>query len=130
MTTTQNESTEMNMFIKPLSQKIYNKCISLGITDIDLIWEGGSDEGVLTIQLDGTHDAECEYEMTQMIEEWAIDAYIYNGGGDGTPYGDNISYDLVNKTATHEGGEMERTTYGGSEEELEIAQETTQQEGK
>ena len=106
----------------PISQKIYNKCISLGITDIDIIYEVASNEGVLTIQLDGTHDAQCEQEMEQMIKEWVDEEYIYNGsGGDGD--GADISYDLVNKTATYEQWAMKRTMMAGGKESLEIAQE-------
>ena len=116
------------MDILPISKKIYEKAISLGITDIELIFEGGSDNALLTIELDGTHDAQCEDEMEQMIEQWALDAYRYNGAGNGNRYGDNILYDLVNKTATHEGWAMERTTIGGSEEELEITQDTTKED--
>ena len=38
------------------------------------------------------------FEM--QVEDWVWDHYDYSGAGDGTPYGDVVYYDLVNKKIT------------------------------
>jgi hypothetical protein len=86
------------MEIKPLSKKIYETALNLKVEMIRLHFSGGSDEGYLDIELDGPYND----ELTQFeadVEKWAWDVYSYNGGGDGTEYGDDITYDLNNKTA-------------------------------
>ena len=90
------------MNIRPLSKKIYDDAVNLKVEMIKLNFSGGSDEGYLDIELDGMIEAPYNDELTQFetdVEKWAWDVYSYNGGGDGTEYGDSITYDLNNKTA-------------------------------
>lgn len=90
------------MEIKPLSKKIYDAALELKVEMIRLNFSGGSDEGYLDIELDGLYEERYSDELTkfeQDIEKWTWDVYSYNGGGDGTDYGDSIIYDLNNKTA-------------------------------
>jgi len=96
------------MEIKPLSKKIYDTALNLKVEMIRLRFSGGSDEGYLDIELDG---APYNDELTQFefdVEKWAWDVYSYNGAGEGTDYGDSITYDLNNKTAYTEDWWYER----------------------
>lgn len=83
------------MEIEPLSKEIYEKAVSLGIKEIQLQFSGGSDEGNLHVSC----YPDARYEFEQEIEEWAWETYAYSGAGDGSDYGDDITYDLVNKKA-------------------------------
>jgi hypothetical protein len=78
------------MEAQPLSKKIYNKAKKLGVEQIVLEFSGGSDEGYLHIGL----TPEPNNGFAQEIEDWAWEAYSYSGAGDGSNYGDNITYDL------------------------------------
>ena len=88
------------MEAKPLSKTIYNKAKKEGVEKIILQFSGGSDEGYLNIELLGEGLDEIRYDekgrdFIQEIEDWAWDVYSYSGAGDGSNYGDNITYDLV-----------------------------------
>lgn len=85
------------MKIEPLSKAIYNKCKEYGINTIVLHWSGGSDEGYLYVETDSKNNY-----LSKEIEDWAYEAYQYNGAGDGTDYGDDITYDLKEGTVSHE----------------------------
>ena len=90
------------MEIKPLSKKIYDDAVNLKVEMIKLNFSGGNDTGYLDIELDGMIEVPYNDELIQFeadVEKWAWDVYSYNGGGDGTEYGDSITYDLNNKTA-------------------------------
>ena len=79
------------MEAQPLSKKIYNKAKKLGVEQIVLEFSGGSDEGYLHVGL----APEQNHDFAQEIEDWAWEVYSYSGAGDGSNYGDNITYDLV-----------------------------------
>lgn len=83
------------MNIEPLSKEIYDKAKEKGVKKIILQFSGGNDEGHLYVETD-PYDANMEGE----IEDWAWTAYEYNGAGDGSDYGDNITYDLENGEAS------------------------------
>jgi hypothetical protein len=85
----------MSLTIEPLKKEIYNKAISLGVTQIKLRFSGGNDEGFLDVEVQPWNQA-----FAHEVEAWAWDVYDYNGAGDGSDYGDDITYDLVNKKAT------------------------------
>ena len=110
------------MNIEPLSKKIYDKAVSLGITQIELHFSGGSDEGYLSVYLTGPKGWESDSGFEQEIEEWAWTVYDYSGAGEGSDYGDDVVYDLVEKTATSESWYMARTDGGSENGELEIAE--------
>jgi hypothetical protein len=108
------------MEIEPLSKKIFKKAMSLGITEIHLNFSGGSDEGYVNVHF-GEYSSEHNSEFAQEIEEWVWEAYDYSGAGDGSDYGDNVIYDLVNKTATSDSWYMARTEGDSQSGDLEIA---------
>jgi hypothetical protein len=57
----------------------------------------------LNVQINGTEHTEKIRKLWGEVEEWAYDSYGYSGAGDGTEYGDDITYDLVtNKVSTQE----------------------------
>jgi len=110
------------MNIEPLSKKIYDKAVSLGISQIELKFSGGSDEGYLNVYVNGPDGFESNTEFEQEIEGWAWEAYDYSGAGDGNDYGDDVIYDIVNKKATSESWYMARTQGDGENGDLEIAE--------
>ena len=77
------------MNAKPLSKAIYDKAKELGVNTISLEFSGGNDEGHLHVQTDTDN-----YDFEKLVEDWAWEAYEYNGAGDGSDYGDNVVYYL------------------------------------
>ena len=110
------------MNIEPLSKKIYDKAVSLGITQIELKFSGGSDEGYLNVYVNDEKGFSSNTEFEQQIEGWAWDTYGYSGAGDGNDYGDDIVYDLVEKTATASSWSMQRTEGYSEDAALKIAE--------
>ena len=110
------------MNIEPLSKKIYDKAVSLGITQIELHFSGVSDEGYLNVYVNGQDGFSSNTEFEQEIEGWAWQAYGYSGAGDGNDYGDDVVYDLVEKTATASSWSMQRTEGDSEDAALEIAE--------
>lgn len=99
--------------IQPLSKEIYEKALELNVEEIDLKFTGGSDEGycyvdVVTKDRIRKNNVSEISEFEQEIEEWVWKTFDYSGAGDGNDYGDNITYDLVNNTVSHEEWYMER----------------------
>ena len=90
------------MEIKNLSKSIFEKLIDSGATKLELNFSGGSDEGYLDVEIYNNKSFSENSELHGEVEEWAWDVYSYNGAGCGPNYGDEISYDLVNKKATHQ----------------------------
>ena len=102
------------MNIEALPKKLYDKAKELEIETITLQWEGGSDEGFLNVEIE-PYKKENK-SLADEIEEWAWNVYEYSGAGDGSPYGDTITYDLKNNRATtQEWYHVE--THGKKEEE-------------
>lgn len=90
------------MKAEPLSKDIYNKCKELGVKQIILHFSGGNDEGYLDIEL-----VDCQSPMRETLQKdidtWVWTAYDYSGAGDGSDYGDDITYDLdKNEVSTTE----------------------------
>lgn len=100
-----------------LSKEIKAKAESLGVAEIILRFSGGSDEGYLDVET-FTNPAYRELSLPQKlsvdsfeeeVENWAWDVYSYSGAGCGSDYGDDITYDLKDKTITTVGWGMEMT---------------------
>jgi hypothetical protein len=108
--------------IKPLSKKIHAEAIKLGITSIHLRFQGGSDEGYLDIEVEPLGWNESR-DIREKIEEWAWDAYDYSGAGDGSDYGDEITYDLAKNEVSHTEWCMTRTEQNYRPEILAIDEE-------
>ena len=81
------------MQANPLPKEIYEKAVAVGVTKIVLRFSGGNDEGYLNVDL----YPEWHSNLAQEIESWAWESYEYSGAGDGSDYGDDVTYDLVNK---------------------------------
>jgi hypothetical protein len=108
------------MDIQSLDRKIYEKAKAMGVKSITLSFSGGSDEGYLYVGLDmgsepsnpgyvlENRNKKEEIQLGDEIEEWVWSVYQYSGAGDGDGYGDEIVYDLVSGTATHQDWWMER----------------------
>jgi hypothetical protein len=110
------------MNIEPLSKKIYDKAVSLGITQIELKFSGGNDEGYLNVYVNKQDGFDSNTEFEQEIEGWAWQAYGYSGDGDGNDYGDDVVYDLLNKTASASSWSMQRTKGDSEDAALKIAE--------
>lgn len=97
------------MNIEPLKKELYEKAKELGVDKITLEFSGGSDEGYLYVYADrNTEEEELAHrkkirKLESDIDEWVWTVYEYSGAGDGTSYGDTITYDLKNgKMSTQE----------------------------
>ena len=110
------------MRAEPIKKELQAKAKELGVDKIVLEFSGGSDEGHLYVQAD--HGWEANWNTQEELEEhrkkihklesdvyeWADDAYEYSGAGDGTPYGDNITYNFAEgKVTTQEWYTVEKT---------------------
>jgi len=102
------------MNVEPLPKALFDQITSAGIDKIHLEWRGGDDEGHLFVfggKFDSNNDevtSLLEHDLETAIIDWAWDVYHYNGAGDGSEYGDNIAYDLKNKTVTIDSWYTER----------------------
>jgi hypothetical protein len=92
--------------IQPLPKALYDQLVAAGIDSFTLEFQGGNDEGYLEIDHAGKR---MSGKIHQAIEDWAWSAYRYSGGGNGSNFGDNITYDLKNKTASCSDWSMVRT---------------------
>lgn len=66
-----------------------------GVTSVTLQFYGGSDEGYLNIHFTGIACDDPVYrDLENAVDEWAWEVYEYSGAGDGSDYGDDITYDF------------------------------------
>lgn len=86
--------------IQPLPARIVAKAQQLKIEIITLNFSGGSDEGCLNVDVDSSQDTVAPHDFLDEIERWAWGAYSYSGAGDGSDYGDDITYNLKEGTAS------------------------------
>lgn len=110
------------MNIEPLNKNIYNKAVAMGLTKIVLSFSGGSDEGYLDVTLypwDPDRSSEV-MALEAEIENWVWDVYCYSGAGDGSEYGDEITYDLVTKKVATKEWFMVRQDNRSDESDLKI----------
>jgi len=85
--------------IQPLPARIVARAKQLKIEIITLNFSGGSDEGCLNVDVDSSQDTVAPSDFLREIDDWAWEAYSYSGAGDGSDYGDDITYDLKAGTA-------------------------------
>jgi len=107
----------MDLIIQPLTKKIYDKAVSLGVTQIGLHFSGGSDEGYLNVSIQPWNA-----ELSDEVEDWAWGVYEYSGAGDGSEYGDDIIYNIADKTVSGSPWYMARTEGEEVNAELEVAE--------
>ena len=87
---------KMDLKPKPLKKEIFDKARELGITQIQLGFQGGGDEGWVHVSCTHPDDSWIDLEFEEEIETWVWQVYDYSGAGDGTDYGDDIKYDIEN----------------------------------
>lgn len=144
----------MDQGIIDLPRELYAAALGLEITSISLHFSGGNDEGSLEVDVTTkeknrvtSYSAEysgqaaapdSEEQKSQLavsvlittIEDWANEAYDYSGAGDGSDYGDDITYDLTrNKVVTHE-WYMQRHDDDAIESPLKLAKQVSTHERK
>lgn len=85
----------MSIGIAALKKEIYEKAVKLGVEKITLHFSGGNDEGYLNVVVEPWNQ-----DFADEVETWAWDVYSYSGAGDGSDYGDDVTYDIVNKRAS------------------------------
>jgi len=95
--------------IQPLPARIVAKAKQLKIEIITLNFSGGSDEGCLNVDVDSSQDTVAPSDFLREIEDWAWEAYSYSGAGDGSDYGDDITYNLKDGTASCQDWWMQRS---------------------
>ena len=110
------------MEIQPFSKELFARCKELGVDEVKLRFSGGSDEGFLDVEIAWAND---EYKQDSglytAIENWAWDVYGYSGAGDGSDYGDDITYDFKNGKVHTSSWYTEPQYHAGEDEDLEIA---------
>lgn len=106
----------------PLSKSLYKRAQELDLSKLQLQFSGGSDEGFLQVEATSEkveayrsytweeqqkheEDNSPEYQafkalsseirdFEEAVDTWAWEVYSYSGAGDGSDYGDNITYDF------------------------------------
>ena len=79
--------------------------------------------GYLDAWIDGADSRYSDSNAASLaadIEKWAWDVYEYSGGGDGNDYGDDITYDLEEMTASWSEWFMQRQDGGSASRKMEV----------
>lgn len=116
---------------EPMNKALYEKAKSMGITKIELEFQGGSDEGYLNVGLHNTGGPVPygqETDLSQEIEEWAWQVYSYSGAGDGSDYGDDITYNLVENTVETQEWYTSRDYQGSVDHDLLLEESEPEEE--
>lgn len=116
---------------EPMNKALYEKAKSMGITKIELEFQGGSDSGYLNVgfqNAEGSVPYGQEDDLKQEIEEWAWDAYSYSGAGDGSDYGDDITYNLVENTVESQEWYTSRDYQGSVDHDLLLEESEPEEE--
>lgn len=97
------------MKIEPLPKELFDKLVAAELTSVTLEFSGGNDEGYLNVAFvpEPQHTDRSLDPLTAEVEDWVWEVYEYSGAGGGNDYGDNITYNLADMTAAHQGWYME-----------------------
>jgi len=109
------------MKAQPLNKSIYNKVKEQGIEQIILRFSGGSDEGYLDIEI--IPQEKDKGGIAGEIEDWAWQVYDYSGAGEGSDYGDDITYDIKEGKVSTSEWFTARQEGDSDNDELELAEE-------
>ena len=111
--------------IAPIPKELFDLCEEECISEVIITWEGGSDEGYVTVTawkegeeknwltlLEKRNDVEKAVieVIEKKFEVWA-DNHCYSGAGDGSPYGHDLTIDILNKKMSAEQWWMERVDH-------------------
>ena len=107
--------------MQPIKKELFEKLLAAGVESFILHWSGGDDQGYLSVTIN-YEDGRSDYNsaLYQEIEDWAYNAYCYSGAGDGTPYGDDYTYDIANRRVSHSEWSMVRQEIGNYSDKLDI----------
>lgn len=113
------------MKIEPLSKELNEILTKCEVESFVLKFSGGSDEGYLYVIVNRNPESsplEKKYDgkLEEIIKEWAWENYEYSGAGDGSDYGDDITYDLKNKTVSCQEWEMVERYHEETMNDLQI----------
>jgi len=91
--------------VQPLKRSLYVRAAQLGIRSIEISISGGYDEGYVEIELNrpalpNVNDEDIR-ALEREFEDWVYEVYETSGAGDGTSYGDRITYDLIENTVSN-----------------------------
>lgn len=109
------------MKAQPIPKDLFDKLKAAKVAYLTLNFMGGNDECNLDINYT-TEDYKPVPDLIKgEINDWAWTAYNYSGAGDGSDYGDDVFYDLLNgKVRTQEWAK--ETVYSKAEtNKMEVA---------
>ena len=120
---------------KPLPKRLFDAAKERGATSIQIDFQGGSDEGYCYVNINYRSSADKEMfsdckDLEGEIEDWALDAYHYSGAGDGSDYGDDITYDLEHNVVSVSEWYMSRQDGSSSTMELVVEGEGADEESQ
>lgn len=120
--------------VKPLSKTLADRAKALGVLSIEIRFSGGSDEGYCSVALNTEDSSHSTYSYGEAssplnvlageIEDWALEVYDYCGAGDGSDYGDDITYDFESNVVEVSEWYMQRVD--GDSQEVKLAIEGDQ----
>ena len=91
------------MKAQPIPKDLFDKLKAAKVDYLTLNFMGGSDECNLDINYTTDDYKTVPDLLKEEINDWAWTAYNYSGAGDGSDYGDDVVYDLLNgKVRTQE----------------------------
>ena len=108
--------------IAPIPKELFELCEEECISEVIICWEGGSDEGYVTVTAWKEGEEKNWYKASQerndvvkavieviekKFEDWA-DNHRYSGAGEGSPYGHDLTIDILNKKMSCEQWWMQR----------------------
>jgi hypothetical protein len=136
----------MNVGVKPLPRELYARAKKLNVTKIFLEFRAGHAEGILEASIEWSkklneqtihtvrmrHGSQGRIGVRQVgpylpdsrvllnddIQEWMEQTWDYSGADDGTSYGDDLTYDLVENTVEASQWRYERTDFPCGNEPL------------
>ena len=100
----------------PIPKELFELCEEECISEVIISWEGGSDEGYVTVKAWKEYEEKSWYKASQersdvekavievienKFEDWAGE-HSYSGAGEGSPYGHDLTIDILNKKMSAE----------------------------
>ena len=97
--------------IAPIPKELFELCEEECISEVIISWEGGSDEGYVSVTAWKEYEEKNWYKASQersdvekavievienKFEDWAGE-HSYSGDGEGVPYGHDLTIDILNK---------------------------------
>ncbi|MBT94300.1 MAG: hypothetical protein CMA60_05685 [Euryarchaeota archaeon] len=109
--------------IAPIPKELFELCEKECISEVIISWSGGNDEGYVEVTAWKVGEEKGSWYMAEQerndvekaairvienkFEVWA-DEHSYSGAGEGSPYGHDLTIDILNKKMSAEQWWMER----------------------